>query len=260
MKTKIKFQKYSGNGNDFVILNNPSFSLTSDLIRTLCDRHFGVGADGVLLVTPQDDYDARMQIFNADGGEAEMCGNGLRCLVTYLDNENNHAKKTYKIKTMNGSYEVANRNGAFAIEMSEIKDKNLYDLSSFNEFNRVFFVNTGVPHLVFLVNDIKRIDIKSRAPQYRFHKIFPNGTNVSFLEILDGNQTAYVRTYERGVENETYSCGTGLTACGLALNAWNSWTGDITLKTLGGTQRVHIGEKVYYSGEVKFCFSGEFPL
>ncbi len=258
MKTNFKFQKYSGNGNDFVILDRPSFDLTSELIQKLCDRHFGVGADGVLLVNSYEGFDARMQIYNADGGEAEMCGNGIRCLVTYLDQKNKGQKEVYKIKTMNGAYEVTKRDGAFAIEMSEIKDKNIYDLSSFNEFTRSFYINTGVPHLVFLVPEAKRIDIKSRAPQYRFHKMFPKGTNVSFVEILPGEQTAYVRTYERGVEDETFSCGTGLTACGLALNFWNSWNGNITLKSLGGTQRVFIGDKVFYSGEVKYCFEGEF--
>ena len=260
MKTQVKFQKYSGNGNDFVILDTPDFPLTSELVQKLCNRHFGVGADGVLMVTSEPGFDGRMRIFNADGGEAEMCGNGLRCLVTYLDKKNPTPKDQYKIKTMNGEYEVSRRNGAFAIEMSEIRDQNLYDLSSFNEFNKVFFVNTGVPHLVFLVNDIKRIDIKSRAPQYRFHKVFPNGTNVSFVQTLEGHQTAYVRTYERGVEDETFSCGTGLTACGLALHKWFEWKGDVTLKTLGGSQTVSVGENIYYSGEVKFCFSGEYSL
>ena len=260
MKNKIKFHKYSGNGNDFVILDQVTGEVTPDLIKKICDRHFGVGADGVLLVTTCEGFDARMQIFNADGGEAEMCGNGIRCLVTYLDNANSSARDVYRIKTMNGSYEVVKRDGAFAIEMSEIKDKNIYDLSVFNEFSRSFYVNTGVPHLVFLVPEAKRIEIKSRAPQYRYHKTFPKGTNVSFVEVLEGFQTAYVRTYERGVEDETFSCGTGLTACALALNFWHKWDQNITLKTLGGTQKVFIGEKVFYSGEVTFCFQGEFSL
>jgi diaminopimelate epimerase len=90
--------------------------------------------------------------------------------------------------------------------------------------------------------------------------MFPNGTNVSFLQVLEGHQTAYVRTYERGVEDETFSCGTGLTACGLALNHWYGWNGNITLKTLGGTQNINVGERVFYSGEVKFCFQGEYTL
>lgn len=259
METKIQFKKYSGNGNDFVVLDHPAYPVTSELVQALCNRHFGVGADGVLVLTSEEGFDGRMRIYNADGGEAEMCGNGIRCLVTYLYDWGAVKKDIYRIKTMNGAYEVARREGAFAVEMSEIKDKNIYDLSIFNEYNDAFFVNTGVPHLIFLVHDVKRIDLKSRAPQYRFHKIFPNGTNVSFLQILPGEQIAYVRTYERGVEDETLSCGTGLTAAGLALNHWKGWSGNITLKTLGGSQRVFIGEKIFYSGEVKFCFAGEFP-
>lgn len=259
MKNSVKFKKYSGNGNDFLILESPS-SPAPDLIKSMCHRQFGVGADGMLLVSQEDGFDARMQIFNADGGEAEMCGNGLRCLVTYLDDKDPDKKDVYKIKTMNGAYEVVRRNGVFAVEMSEIKDQGLYDLTLFNEFKRAFYINTGVPHLIFEVHEAKRIDIKSRAPQYRFHRMFPQGTNVSFLEVLPGEQVAYVRTYERGVEDETFSCGTGLTACGLALNHWYQWQGKITLKTLGGTQFIELGEKVFYSGEVKFCFEGEYPL
>lgn len=260
MNSTLSFAKYSGNGNDFIILDHPSVALSNQQIERMCDRHFGIGADGILVLTSEDGHDGRMRIFNADGGEAEMCGNGIRCLVTYLDNKNPGKKDVYRIKTMNGSYEVVRKNDAFAVEMSEIKDMNIYDLSSFNDFKRAFFVNTGVPHLVFEVHEAKRIDIKSRAPQYRFHKMFPNGTNVSFLQVLEGQQKAYVRTYERGVEDETFSCGTGLTACGLALNHWYKWNEVITLQTLGGTQQIFIGDKILYSGEVEFCFKGEYSL
>lgn len=259
MNKTLSFTKVSGNGNDFIILNGP-VSLSAQEVQKMCDRHFGIGADGILLLTDEPGYDGRMQIINADGGEAEMCGNGIRCITTYLDAKSPVKKDMYKIKTMNGAYEVRRTGNTFAVEMSEIKDKNIYDLSPFNEFKRSFYINTGVPHLVFEVHEAKRIDIRSRAPQYRFHKMFPNGTNVSFLQVLEGHQTAYVRTYERGVEDETFSCGTGLTACGMALNHWYGWKGDITLKTLGGTQHITIADKVFYSGEVKFCFQGEFTL
>lgn len=259
MNKIVSFTKLSGNGNDFIVLNGP-VSLNPEQIKKMCDRHFGIGADGILILTPEPNHDGRMQIINADGGEAEMCGNGIRCIATYLDSISDDKKPFYKIKTMNGTYDVTRKNGTFAVEMSEIKDKNIYDLSSFNEYKRSFYINTGVPHLIFEVHEAKRIDIKSRAPQYRFHRMFPNGTNVSFLQILDGFQEAYVRTYERGVEDETFSCGTGLTAAGLALNHWYAWQGDITLQTLGGTQHIHIGDKIYYSGEVKVCFQGEYRL
>lgn len=260
MKTKtLSFVKYSGNGNDFVILNNPQVNLDPALVQRLCSRHFGVGADGVLTLTESSGHDGEMRIFNADGGEAEMCGNGIRCIATYLDDVSVVKKDSYKIKTMNGSYTVYKKSGAFAIEMSEIKDKNKYDLSSFDEFEKSFFINTGVPHLVFLDKNIKGLDIKAVAPKYRHHKMFPGGTNVSLVE-LQGEKKAYVRTFERGVEGETHSCGTGLTAVGLALSEWFGWQGEITLHTLGGKQIVNVGNQVFYSGEVTRCFSGQIEL
>jgi len=257
MNKNHPFIKYSGNGNDFIILDHPTCLVSHELIKRLCDRHFGIGADGVLTLTDNEGHDGQMRIFNSDGGEAEMCGNGIRCLVTYIDERTPVKKDSYRIKTMNGSYTVYRRNGAFAIEMSEIKDQNVHDLSVFDSFDKSFFINTGVPHLVFLGKEIKRINIKMIAPQYRYHPMFKNGTNVSFVEIT-GPQEAYVRTYERGVEDETHSCGTGLTAVGLALSNWLGWKGDITLGTLGGKQNVSVDNKVFYSGEVTRCFNGEF--
>lgn len=258
---KTSFVKYSGNGNDFLIIDESTApSLTSQQIQHLCDRHFGVGADGVLLLGKAAGVDGTMRIFNADGGEAEMCGNGLRCLATYIDRQATHKKDKYLIRTMNHTYEVGKRNGSFAIQMSEIKDIGTHDLSIFTDFEKKFFVNTGVPHLVLLGKEVRDIDIKKTAPFYRHHKMFPRGTNVSFVELLPGTQSAYVRTFERGVEDETHSCGTGLTAVGIALSHWFGWKGDIHLQTLGGKQTVSVDKNVYYSGEVTFCFSGEADL
>ncbi len=258
---KVSFAKYSGNGNDFVIIDEtPSLQLTQNKVTELCDRHFGIGADGILICGKPSDADASMRIFNSDGVEAEMCGNGLRCLATYLDDKSSLKKNSYLIRTMNNRYEITRRNGEFAILMNEIKDENSVDLSEFNEFEKKFFINTGVPHLVFLGKEIKKIDIKKTAPFYRFHAIFPRGTNVTFVELLPGTQSAYVRTFERGVEDETHSCGTGLTASGLALSKWFGWKGIIHLQTLGGKQTVSVENSVYYSGEVKFCFSGVIDL
>lgn len=258
---KILFKKYSGNGNDFIILDDPKYEVTSELVQRLCSRAFGVGADGVLILGPGNGLDGKMRILNADGGEAEMCANGLRSLVTYLDSKQDLKKETYKIQTMNAVYEVSLREGRFAIEMAEIRDANLYDLSSFTEFRKAFYINTGVPHLVLLTDDVKTINIKERGAFYRHHSIFPRGTNVNFVEILDNSkQELLVRSYERGVEDETYSCGTGLVASALALHDWNKWEGEVKMLTKGGEQYVHLGNKVYYSGEVKFCFEGEFEV
>ena len=145
--------------------------------------------------------------------------------------------------------------------MAEIKDENAYDFSGLHPFEKSFYVNTGVPHLVFLAQNVKDLDIRKVAPLYRSHSSLPNGANVSFVEMTKDNfQTAYVRTFERGVEDETYSCGTGLTATALAFRFWFGWKGDIHLFNKGGEQKVEVGEKVFYSGDVKFCFSGEWPL
>lgn len=253
----LSFVKYSGNGNDFVILDHPTVDVTEALVQRLCDRHFGVGADGVLILGSASGHDGSMRIINADGGEVEMCGNGVRCLASYIDLRANPKKDNYKIKTMNATYEVKRtKNGSFGIEMSEIKDINAVNLSEFNEFEKSFYVNTGVPHLVFLTSDVKKIDIKNRGAFYRYHKMFPKGTNVNFVQV-EADHKAYVRTYERGVENETFSCGTGLSATALALSHWFGWKGDIHLKNLGGNQTVNVGNSVFYSGEVTFCFKGE---
>jgi diaminopimelate epimerase len=260
-KLVLPFVKYSGNGNDFIILDHPKFSINSELVRRLCDRHFGVGADGILELYSFPGTDGGMRIYNADGGEAEMCGNGLRCLATYVDDIASVKKETYTIKTMHHTYSIGRDGNAFAIEMSEIKDQNKYDLSVFDGFDKRFFINTGVPHLVLLQNNIKAIDIKKIAPEYRHHKLFPNGTNVNFVEVVDSTkQRAYVRTYERGVEDETHSCGTGLTATALALSDWFGWKEVVTLQTLGGEQRVRIGQKIFYAGDVVRCFKGEFEI
>jgi diaminopimelate epimerase len=261
MSKSIPFVKYSGNGNDFIILRGSPLTLNAKLIEEMCHRTMGIGADGVLVLSLEAGADGRMRIYNSDGGEAEMCANGLRCLVTYLDSYIVPKKNSYDILTMNACYQVSKMGDRFAIEMSEIKDHGLYDFSSLHPYEKSFFVNTGVPHLVFLVNDAKVIDIRKAAPPFRHHKVLPTGANVSFIEVLDRDvQSAYVRTFERGVEDETYSCGTGLTATGVALLNWFGWKNDITLFTKGGEQKVQITDKVMYSGDVKFCFQGEWPL
>lgn len=255
----MEFSKYSGNGNDFIILDHPAKLPTSSQIQKMCDRQFGIGADGVLIYLSEPDLDGRMRIFNADGGEAEMCANGLRCLFTYLDEKAQTKKTSYTLATMNGEYTARKLNNKFAIEMSEIKEQNLSTVPA-HPFEKAFTINTGVPHLVFLGKNIKDLDIVLTVRPFRYHPNFPNGTNVSLVELLPEKQSAYVRTYERGVEDETFSCGTGLTASALALSHWLSWQGEITLFTKGGKQHVQVGDKILYSGEVLFCFKGEYPL
>lgn len=253
------FHKYSGNGNDFIILELDF--ITSERVQKLCHRNLGIGADGVLLLTPSDKADIKMRIFNADGTEADMCGNGLRCVASFIDKKHSEPKEHYKVETKNAVYSVFKKNEKMNIEMNEMKEKNLYDLSSFTEFTQSFFINTGVPHLVFLTEDVKKIDIKERGSFYRYHSTFPKGTNVNFLEMRDRDKLEfYVRSYERGVEDETYSCGTGIVACAHALHEWFSMRGEMHFETKGGHHIVHINEKVMFSGEVFEVYKGETIL
>lgn len=256
----MTFSKYSANGNDFIIVKDPERDLSAFMIEKMCDRHFGIGADGVLYLLKSDKADARMRIFNSDGGEAEMCANGLRALVHYWNSLQEIKKPSYHIETMNGIYEVFSSTGKVQIEMSEISQENLYPVPKLHDFEKSFFINTGVPHVVLLGAN-QKIAIKDLGSQYRFHPNFPKGSNVNFVEVKShDSQEAYVRTYERGVENETFSCGTGLTATALALSHWFGWKGVIKLSNLGGKQEVVVGEKVLYSGEITFCFQGEYNL
>jgi len=258
--TTTSFVKYSGNGNDFIIMSD-QVKLSTETIIRLCHRHFGIGADGLITLGSSNKADARMKIYNADGGEAEMCGNGLRCLATYFDSISSPKKDYYLIETMNSVYPVIRKGKSFGLEMTEIKDKNLYDLSSFKDYTNSFYINIGVPHLVFLTEDTKSLDLKKLGAYYRHHSMFPKGTNVTFVEVMDtDSKKAYARTYERGVENETHSCGTGLTATAMALAHWLNWSGDIQLLTKGGQQVVSVGDKIFYAGEVTECFKGEIEL
>lgn len=254
---RTHFFKYTANGNDFIIVDESQFHWTQDEIAEICQRHFGVGADGVLVVGRSLNADATMRIFNSDGREAEMCGNGLRCLVHYLY-DFVEKKDSYVIKTMNDTFTVTRKNERFFIDMNVMKDVGTFDLSLFKEFPKSYFINTGVPHLCFLVEDVKKINIKDQAPFYRHHPLFPKGTNVNFIQVMDGeNQTAYVRTYERGVEDETFSCGTGVTASAHALHSFLGWKGNIKIFNLGGEHLVELSDRVLFSGTERFVFKGE---
>lgn len=255
---KIPFYKYSGNGNDFILVEEKHFHWSQEKIEQLCHRHFGIGADGVVVIGKSPDHDASMRIFNADGREAEMCGNGLRCLARYLY-DFVEKKKNYHIKTMKTSFRVEERDGRIFIKMSVADDVGKFDLSLFkDQFPKAFFINTGVPHLCFLVEDAKVIDIKAVAPYYRHHSMFPHGTNVNFIQVIsESEQKAYVRTFERGVEDETLSCGTGVTACAHALHHFLGWKEKIRIQNRGGDHLVDFGHEVKFSGNEQLIFKGE---
>lgn len=232
----IPFSKYSGCGNDFVMIDNRShiFPIHLDSIIHLCHRQKGIGADGIILLENSEKADLKMRIFNADGSEAEMCGNGIRCLLGFAQ-ELGIEKTSCRIETMERILKVSlAKKNEVCVEMGQPTNIR-WDLpiASTSYHGQAHFLNTGVPHLVLFFDRIDDIDVYSLGKELRNHSAFsPQGTNVNFAAVK--NDIVHIRTYERGVENETLACGTGATACGLAAAKKYQLTTPVHVKTLFG--------------------------
>ncbi len=254
---KIPFNKYHGTGNDFILIDNRNHILDTDnqpLIARMCHRHFGIGADGLILLENSDSYDFKMHYFNADGREGSMCGNGGRCVVSF-------AKKLGLIDTVarfeaiDGIHTASIENDLVALQMS--------DVSHIEKHKNYVFLDTGSPHHVQLTEGIdvfpvfeKGREVRHAAPYY------DTGTNVNFVEQIAPN-TFKVRTYERGVEDETLSCGTGVTAVAIAMYETGKTNKNrIQLQCLGGTLEVAFKklknnyQQIYLKGPAQFVFEG----
>ena len=227
----IQFSKYQGTGNDFVIIDNRdgSVSLSNQQIAFLCDRRFGVGADGLMLLGTAAGYDFKMTYYNADGTEGTMCGNGGRCLVQFA-HDNGITKEHYTFIAIDGPHEASiHHNGWVHLKMS--------DVNSVEVGSDFFVTNTGSPHYIKLVNSIGQYDVFNEGKSIRYNDRFAKeGINVNFLE--HQHDHLFVRTYERGVENETYSCGTGVIAAAIISCLHKEGNHDIQIKTLGGNLAV----------------------
>lgn len=213
----IPFTKYSGCANDFVLIDNRKLklSLTTEKIVEICNRREGIGADGVILIETSQHSTCKMRIYNADGGEAEMCGNGIRCVADYI-RMSGHKENTCSIESMNRYHGASWDGDRYTIEMGP-PDKVCWNLQlKTNEGEHsASFMDTGVPHIVMFVDDIASFPLHQIAPPIRYHEaLMPAGANVNIAKVCDKEVT--VRTYERGVEDETPACGTGATACALA--------------------------------------------
>ncbi|MCX5707226.1 MAG: diaminopimelate epimerase [Candidatus Omnitrophica bacterium] len=209
---KINFTKMVASGNDFVVIDKLqaiSYKLQT-LARILCDRKYGIGADGLLILEKSKGADIRMRIFNSDGSEAQMCGNGARCAALYK------GRKSIKIITKAGIVAAQLNGDNIKIKLTDPKDLKLnFPLRVSGRVIRVNFINTGVPHAVIFVEGLGRINVVRIGREIRQDKKFaPGGTNVNFIEILAQNLLK-IRTYERGVEDETLACGTGSAASSL---------------------------------------------
>ncbi len=265
----LKFTKMNGAGNDFVLIDNRTLdqTLSKEQIARLCDRHRGVGADGLMAVEPAEDgADVKFRYYNADGGEAEMCGNGARCFGRYTARLLGGDQKSLSFETIAGTLRAELIGSEVCIEMSDPFDLELN--TPVEALAPVHHLNTGVPHAVVFVDDLAGCDIVKNGAAIRYHDHFsPNGTNANFVGILKPNHLA-VRTYERGVEGETLACGTGITACALIHHLLTGAPSPVLIDVQGG-ETLSIGfepgvdqsfRKVTLSGPADFVFEGEITL
>ena len=206
-------------GNDFIIIDNRKKKIREkkELAKRLCQRKFGIGADGLLLLEPSKLADFKMRIFNPDGSEAEMCGNGLRCMGLFLNILKK--RKIFSLETLFGIHHIEVKKKGVKVEIGVPKDLRLnLRLKIPEKETIVHFVNLGVPHTLLEVENLPVFPVDKVGKTIRFHKEFsPKGTNVDFVKVLNRHSVS-IRTYERGVEKETLSCGTGVTSSGFILN------------------------------------------
>ncbi len=218
---KIEFTKVVASGNDFIIINRVPFTACRlpNFAKRICDRKFGAGADGLLFLEKSKIADIRMRIFNADGSEAQMCGNGARCLALYYSRRSTVNARRSKISLETGAGIIEGRvaGNNVRIKLTEPRDYQAGVPIKINDREmKIHSINTGVPHAVIFVEGIEEIDVSSIGREIRYYEGFaPAGTNVDFVEIIS-NDTIKVRTYERGVEDETLACGTGAAASAIA--------------------------------------------
>lgn len=258
----IQFHKYQGTGNDFVVLDNRKHeysSLSTDQIRRLCDRRFGIGADGLMMLNEKAGYDFEMKYFNADGREGSMCGNGGRCITKFAYHLGIH-RNDYKFWAAGSDYEAEiDTDGAVSLKMK--------DVDQVNKKNSDFILNTGSPHYVKLVNDVMEEDVYKKGRDIRYSKDYEEeGINVNFVEQA-GDDEIIVRTYERGVEDETYSCGTGVTAAALVCYHNENGYNEVEVKTLGGTLSVEFDRldddhytNIWLTGSAEKIFEGKVEV
>jgi diaminopimelate epimerase len=239
---KIPFFKMQGSGNDFILIDNRRAVLKGmnlrELAVTVCNRHFSVGADGLIVIVPTRKADFKWRFFNADGSEAEMCGNGSRCAArfAYL---RKIAKKDMSFETLAGVIHARVKNGRVRVQLpgaSGLRANIAVPLDSGLRMGH--FINTGVPHLVYLSKDIEKEDVERIGRTTRYHELFkPAGTNVNFVQI-QGRNKLRIRTYERGVEGETLACGTGSVAAALVAGALGVVSSPVEVLTSGGERLV----------------------
>ncbi|WP_295769980.1 diaminopimelate epimerase [uncultured Mucilaginibacter sp.] len=260
---KLNFYKYQGAGNDFILVDNREGRVNHrnpKLISTLCDRRFGIGGDGMMFLQKQEGYDFEMVYYNADGQPSSMCGNGGRCIVAF-------AKFLGVIENETNFLAVDGPHYAKISASGDWVSLQMIDVEHVTRDNEAYVMNTGSPHYVQLVNDLEYKDVFTEGRAIRNNPTYlSKGINVNFVQPLD--EGYFVRTYERGVEDETYACGTGVTAVALAMAKENKQTGTIStpIKVLGGNLNLHFNydgirfTNIFLEGPAVKVFEGEVEV
>ena len=261
-KMQIDFYKYQGTGNDFVMIDNRLATFpknNTQLIEHLCDRRFGIGADGLILLENDTETDFRMVYYNSDGNQSSMCGNGGRCLVAFAKKLNVIENNTTFIATDGLHHATISADGLVSLQMIDVDA-----IQTTPEFS---FLNTGSPHHVQLVEDLEHYNVKENGAAIRYSELYgKQGSNINFVKKID-DTTFSVRTYERGVEDETLACGTGVTAVAIAMNATGKTNAtSIHLNVEGGKLAVSFDKKdghytnIFLIGPAEFVFKGTIEI
>jgi diaminopimelate epimerase len=277
----MKFTKMHGAGNDYIYIDcfTQNVENPKDLSRKLSDRHFGIGADGIVLIKPSHIADCFMDIYNADGSRAQMCGNAVRCTAKYIY-DNKLRQSTISVETLSGikAVEIIKKNGIVVggrVDMgkpilnghqiptrygsSVVKNEKL---NIENKLYEITCVSMGNPHCVVFCNDIEKLDLNTIGPPFENHEMFPERINTEFVEVLDKNRLK-MRVWERG-SGETLACGTGACAVAVAsvINGICSKNEEITIQAMGGELKAQWNENdnVYLSGNAKTVFQGDVDL
>ena len=261
--SSLQFFKYQGAGNDFILLDSRQKNfeeLTIEVIEKLCDRRFGIGADGLMLLKGHPDYDFEMIYYNADGRPGSMCGNGGRCIVAFAKYLDIITEQT-EFLAVDGLHFAK-----ISAEGTQV-DLQMIDVDTITNDEEAFVLNTGSPHYVKQVSDLKHLNVFEEGKAIRYNDTYiTNGINVNFVE--DHGDHLFVRTYERGVEEETFACGTGVTAVALSMAKHNNNIGpqSTAIKVLGGDLRVNFnynGQRfsdIFLCGPAMQVFKGEISL
>lgn len=256
----LNFYKYQGTGNDFIIIDNRTKTFpknNTQLINKLCNRYFGIGADGFILLEEDDITDFKMIYYNADGNESSMCGNGGRCIVAFAHSLGLFEKNT-TFNAIDGLHHASIIHNEVSLQMIDVDTVEIH--------NNHVFTNTGSPHHVQLVEDLNNFPVFSEGKKIRNDVYGTEGSNVNFVEQVSKN-TFKVRTYERGVEDETLACGTGVTAVAIAMHETKKTdSNNITLPVKGGILEVSFSKEgsiyknVFLKGPATFVFKGEIEI